>query len=330
MLTEAMARKAIKEIMDSPERSSRNLVDMALNFAEGQYLREFLFKVQSVLKDENSPYYRMIIDSMNHIDTEKLINFGMNIGYNSVTIGSPKIREIEQKENFDIPWSLYLDMKNYSDNNFEKYNKLLKEGRNLGIFSYLIGTEKKVQDVLKLVSKHNDCAFVIFVKSKEITEEFIEKASCIDNIMIAVKASEDADRACLLLRNNKMLYSIYFHYEESDYEHITSGEFIENIETLRPTFTIFAANDGCKEDTSLKIYDYIKKTRLNQSYITIPWDAIYDTRYIDGKISDNICSAAIDANGLLIKFRDGVELTELNVFNKGLHDSLKEALPKNK
>ena len=329
ILTEAVARKAVKEIMDSPERSSRNLVDLALNFAEGQYLRDFLLKVQEVLRDENSPYYRMIIDAFNHIDTERLITFGMNIGFNSVTVGSPKIRKIEQEENFDIPWSVYLDMHAFDGRkDYDNYNKLIKEGAELGIFSWIVNALDKAIDLLELCSYHDDSAFILFVNAAEINEELIEKAHNVNNVMFAVKNSEEADRACLLLRNNSMLYSVYYSYSDEDEEFITSGEYISAVQTLRPVFTIFAPDDKCSDEVKERVYKYIKESRMSQKYITVPIEAVSDTRYIDGKISDDECSAGIDPEGFI--FRYPGDHTGCNVFETGLHDALKATLPKNR
>ena len=328
ILAESVARKAINELKDSPERKSRNLVDLALNFAEGQYLRDFLFKVQKILQDENSPYYRLVIDAINHIDTEKLLTFGMNIGYNSVTIGSPKIRKIEQEENFDIPWSMYIDAKNYDSSLYKIYSKLFSEGVELGIYSWHISAENNLSDLLKLLCEHSDCAFVIFIDPCEITEELINKAKSINNVMFALNYGENLSEASILLRNNFMLYSVYLKYSDREVNLITSDEFILSTENLRPLFTVFTPKENTSAEAVNKIYAYVKETRLNQKFLTIPWDALNDTRYIDGKISDNVCSAGINKEGFLFRLNENYALTDLNVFKMPLHDALKKALPK--
>ena len=329
ILTETIARKAINDIKDSPERKSRNLVDLALNFAEGQYLRDFLFKVQKVLQDENSPYYRMVIDAMNHIDTEKLIEFGMNIGFNSITQGSPKIRAIEQEEHFDIPWSMFADMSEYqSKRDYNAYKKIFSESLDLGIYSFHIKADKELKNLIKLLSEHKDMAFVLFVEPFNITEELLIEVKNVNNIMFVVKAAEETDKACLLLRSYNMLYSIYYVYGDKDESLITGDEFILYHQTLRPVFTCFVAESGCSTALREKVYRYIKDSRVRQEFLTIPWDIVNDTKYIDGKISDNICSAGIDKNGYLFKLSEGVNRTEYNVFEITLHDALKKALPK--
>ncbi|MBP3324140.1 MAG: hypothetical protein J6M16_08095, partial [Clostridia bacterium] len=95
-----------------------------------------------------------------------------------------------------------------------------------------------------------------------------------------------------------------------------------------PVFTCFVAESGCSTALREKVYRYIKDSRVRQEFLTIPWDIVNDTKYIDGKISDNICSAGIDKDGYLFKLTDRIVKTENNVFEMSLHDALKKALPK--
>lgn len=55
IIIETIVKKALRDIKDSPERSIRNLVDMALHFSDGRFQRNFLklrkqcFKMSTVL-----------------------------------------------------------------------------------------------------------------------------------------------------------------------------------------------------------------------------------------------------------------------------------------
>ena len=55
VLIETMVRKGIREIQEDPERSTRNLVDMAIHFSpEGRFARELFGSAQRMLTDEDS------------------------------------------------------------------------------------------------------------------------------------------------------------------------------------------------------------------------------------------------------------------------------------
>ena len=110
IFVETTIRKAIRDIKDSPKRSFRNLIDLGLNFAKGRFEKPFLVSVQNLLQNEQSPYYDLVLDTVHNVDTDRLITFGMNVGYNGCTKGAKIIREIESKENYNIPWSLSLEI----------------------------------------------------------------------------------------------------------------------------------------------------------------------------------------------------------------------------
>lgn len=86
-LIQTVVRQKLNAIKSDPERSLRNLVDMGLSFAAGSEQKRFLQQAQRTLQDENSAYYRIIYDMALHVDTEHLMGFGMNLGYNSLTAG---------------------------------------------------------------------------------------------------------------------------------------------------------------------------------------------------------------------------------------------------
>ena len=84
-LIQTVVRQKLTAIKNDPERS---LVDMGLNFAGGSEQQHILQLAQQTLQDESSAYYRIIYDMALHINTDHLLGFGMNFGYNSLTASS--------------------------------------------------------------------------------------------------------------------------------------------------------------------------------------------------------------------------------------------------
>lgn len=91
-LIEQLVRGKLKDLKESPERTTRNLVDMALLFSNGRFQKQFFEIAQEMLHNESSPYYQLIYQMVSNIDTERLLTFGMNVGYNSFTYGAKIIR----------------------------------------------------------------------------------------------------------------------------------------------------------------------------------------------------------------------------------------------
>lgn len=96
ILIETTVRQTLKGLQEDPKRSIRNLVDMALQFSEGRFQNRFFGTAQTMLKNEGSAYYALVQDAASHIETEHLVTFGMNLGYNSCTWGAPGAAVVSQ------------------------------------------------------------------------------------------------------------------------------------------------------------------------------------------------------------------------------------------
>ena len=59
-LVETIVRNKLSDLEKNPERTTRNLIDMALHFSKGRFQKNFFNIAQTMLQDENSPYYQLI------------------------------------------------------------------------------------------------------------------------------------------------------------------------------------------------------------------------------------------------------------------------------
>ena len=110
IIIETTVRQTLKSLKEDTKRSIRNLVDMALQFSKGRFQSRFFETAHTMLENENSAYYDLIYNAINHIETEHLIKFGMNLGYNSFTWGAQHIRTNENVLGFNIPWVIFFQM----------------------------------------------------------------------------------------------------------------------------------------------------------------------------------------------------------------------------
>lgn len=100
LFAETVVKNALKSIIESPERGIRNLIDFALQLSDGRFQKDFFMVAQTMLQNENSAYYDLIRDVVTYVDTEKLYTFGINVGYNSCTVGAKRIREKKRSWGF--------------------------------------------------------------------------------------------------------------------------------------------------------------------------------------------------------------------------------------
>lgn len=147
-----------------------------------------------MLQDPTSCYYKLVPDLINNVDTERIVSFGMNVGYNSCTIGAGKIREIESMSSFNILWSISLES---SGNDYPQkshsIHSLISQGRDLGVYNWLIFSLDNPIFILELAQNFPECAFSIFCPPEEITPALLDEASNIYNIMFVVEYGDDLE-----------------------------------------------------------------------------------------------------------------------------------------
>lgn len=329
ILIESTVRKTLNEIKEDPERSTRNLVDMALHFSEGRFQRRFLEMAQDMLKNEQSCYYRMIPDAVANIHPERIVTFGMNLGYNSCTEGARKIRAIEEEKHFNIPWSISLELNEaYFSKNRDIYHSLINQGEQLGVYTWMFYFRDTLAPAVELAINHPDSAFIFFSSPEAITEARLEELDRVYNVMFVLRLTDNTKVACDLLRAKNYLYSLFVSYEESDIPELINDDILSDAELLHPIFTAFMPAPSCSEKTRKQVHQYLTDTREAQTFRTIPWDLLYDTETIDSVISENACTLHFQENGIIAPYIPSSAPEPLSFFTQSLADILKQFSPK--
>lgn len=328
ILIETMVRKTIREIKDSPQRSMRNLVDMAVHFSDGRFQKRLLVQLQTMLRKENSPYFQVVSDVVSHADTEKLVTFGMNLGYNSCTRGARQIREIESAEHFNVPWSISMRVSEdvYQERKIE-YQSLLDQGKELGVYTWMLQNDTNAAGLLDLVKENDDCAFVLYCQPDEVSGEFLVEAQQCRNLLVCVEYEDGVQEACRRLREGHFLYAVHFIWHETDAEQILNGAFFEGAESLHAPFTALLAEKECAPDIQERVYQYVTEERICQRRGTVPWDIIQDSIFIDSIISEESCSVIFDEKGDLFTWENGLAQKDGNLFRQPLRWMLEQHFP---
>lgn len=325
IIIETVVKKTFKEIKESPERSIRNLVDMALHFSKGHFQHDFFTAAQTMLQNDKSCYYALIKDTVDHVDEKHLLDFGINLGYNGCTIGAATIRKMEETQGFNIPWILTLQL---NPKQQQPYHSVIAQGESIGIHTWLLDMKEEPESALSLVEQHQDSAFLLLCYPQAITQTFLELASRHTNLMIVVHDETGCTQACAKLRQAKLLYSVCVLYSENDVPKIESGELFEEMEQSHPVFTGLYAAPDCPQSARERVWKAVNKARNDQSFQTIAWELVFDTSYIDSIISSEACLAGFDAEGKLITAQGVQADAAYNLFAQDLPSILKQAFPK--
>lgn len=329
ILIETTVRQTLKGLQEDPKRSVRNLVDMALQFSEGRFQNRFFGTAQTMLKNEGSAYYALVQDAASHIETEHLVTFGMNLGYNSCTWGAQQIRLNEKRLGFNIPWTvlLQIDQSMYGEH-YAQYKAAIKDGERLGIYSWILVTHEDPAPLLPLVREHPDSAFFLLCEPESVTGEFLDAASQIRHLMMAVHYRSGAENACDMLRRAALPYAVYCPYSQRNVEKIVNGELFEKTQQLHPIFTVLVPEPDCPDSIRQVVYQAVMKVRNGQNYQTIPWELYYDTQNMDEVISDDACCVFLDSKGDLYTPDHQPTSAYGNLFEDGLPSIIEKAYPK--
>lgn len=229
VLVESAVRRTLKNISESPERATRNLIDLGLQFSSGRFQTRLLSQAQKMLQNQNSAYYELVKNIVATVDHSILTTFGVNLGYNSCTKGAQIIREIEEKNGYNIPWALNLVIDEQRLGTMpDFYPSVLRQGRALGIHTYLLFVTGSAENLLSILKRESDCAFVLFLRGSQIGSTFLDEMKTVKNVMISVYVDQDMPTACQRLLDNRMLYDVYNFYTEQDKQSVISGGLIKH------------------------------------------------------------------------------------------------------
>lgn len=329
VLVESSIRRTLKSIQESPERATRNLIDLGLEFSNGRFQTRLFKQAQTMLQNQKSTYYDLVKNIVTNVDHDIIIIFGVNLGYNSCTKGARLIRKIEGEKGFNIPWTLNLlinEEKLEAEPNF--YPTLLRQGMALGIYTYLLFVTGSPEKILPLIKKESDCAFVLFLQGHQISGSFLNGLESVKNVMVSICTNADMPDACQRLRDARRLYAVHQRYTEEDKETILNGEWLQSVLPAHPAFAFLRADFSCTPQTQNEICQYVTTVRDEQRVPLILMDIKQDTLMIDQVISEGECLVGFDVDGSLRTHEGFMRDERYNIFFHPLEDILQRASKK--
>ena len=179
----------LHEIQQDPKRAIRKLVDLGMETSGGDLQKSFMGTAQRMLMNEDSPYYDLALDLVQRVDHERILKFGVNLGWNSLTEGAARIRELEAARGHNIPWSMTFHISEGPDAlTEEEYRRLVSEGMELGIYSYFLMPEDdaSVYKAVDLAGACRNCAFFLLVPGGCDWESGVSSLLSPANLMLGV------------------------------------------------------------------------------------------------------------------------------------------------
>ena len=206
--------------------------------------------------------YKQYFDNMlENVDPEVVRGMFLSLGFEAGYYGYHETKETSKKLGVSVPYIILFDptsacnlkcvgcwaseYKNHLNMAYEDMDKLVSEGKALGIRGYIMtGGEPLVRknDVIKLARKHQDCGFIIFTNGTLVDQKFCDDLKECKNIVLSMsieglEEATDARRGAGvfqkvmdtmdLLRKNKLPYGTSICYTSQNYKAVTSDEFLD-------------------------------------------------------------------------------------------------------
>ena len=293
-LVEIGVRSALTQCGGSPGRAVRNLVDLGLTFSRGQLQRQLLTTIQTLLGNPDSAYYPLIRDVVANTDTDRLVRFGVNVGYESCSKGARRLRAVEEEQGFHMPWALGLTVDGSRPAaGLPRWQEVIRQANALGVHTFLLDARGDAALAAALPGCAEESAFVLFLSGSLVTPALVERLQSSPNVLPAVRLDGGAPAACARLRKARFPYAVWDCYRSG--EGILDGRWLESLLPLHPIPVV--------------------AMELRQ-----------DLLWIDEMISQGQAAAWFDAEGEM-HTADGPR-PGCNLFAGSLADSFRRALPR--
>ena len=282
---------------------------------------------RAMLNNDNSPYYSLIEDTLRHMDKEKLIEFGMNLGYNGCTQGAHIVRKIQDEPKISMSRGFFS--LNYLILPTQICAPVIRPSltrvKNLESMFIVFTLMEIRKNFLPLIEHNPDCAMILLCNSAAVTEDFAKAAESLNNMLIGVAYDDNTDTTCLVLRDHRLLYSIYRMYTDTESDEILSGSYARFAEEMHCPFVAVLADPGCSASVRENVYKAVVGARVAQKYRTIPIDLFYDIERIGNIISPPSSIIGFKPDGSIYNIGSDGNPLEHNIFNESLRDILKES-----
>jgi len=327
---------AIKHAKRNPEKGIKELADFFSKnlkatkndekYGDGE---NAFSNMDKLIGDPNGKWFKYaenVLTSVNdNVIRQTLLNFAYDAGY----VGLDQVRTNKTKYNCNIPWTILFDPTsacnlkctgcwaaeyghklNLSNDDMEK---IVSEGKALGSKFYIMtGGEPttRMNDILDLATRHNDCYFHLFSNGTLITEEHCKIIQKLGNVSFALslEGAEDVNdgrrgdgvynkvlETMDLLTKYGIFFGISACYTSANYESITSDWYIDLITSHGAKLIWYfhympTGMDAVPEllptpDQREHVFRRIREIRSDDKHLIMPIDFQGDAQYVGGCIA---------------------------------------------
>ena len=316
-IIDATIDRGLREIYEDPRRSIRKLAELGHKFNNSRFTKNLYDIFQDLLRNDDSPYYIAIEHLLQCTSRKNLKHFGINVGYNSFTIGGKMIRSLDEKKQIHAPWMLTirLDPENKTGISPSDLIPFIAECRKYGVYSYAIRLENNCsyfEDLLKVFITYDDCAFFFILPDQELDENDMSLVSSASNAAYFLPAFGDSCGANFrFLKKHKVWTGLYTYYDDEDAEKESDADSAWDYIPQESSFLLFIAKDGTSAKSMENVSQRIKQMRLSPVVPLFIFDLFGDLMQIQRLISGKEYYYEVLPNGAIHTNTDDIESSGL-------------------
>jgi hypothetical protein len=284
--------KAMEDMKGNTKRSIRNLIDLGLLFSISENQKWFFNAAKKVVANPRNPYNALVTRMIANVDNETIKNVGFNLGYSSLTYGANKLRKRQAAIDCQLPWLLIFDISGSHPDVFSRLEKLVYEGQELGIYSYILCPHEadNIFALCRIAKQFDECLFIFKISPALITDQTAKALGGIHNTAVSIQAEaadlkfENPANAYRILKQNRCLYGFHVAYNGDNVNSLTTPEYIRSAIELGNMFGLYIAENGVSDACREAVYTFACKERGEHGQPLVALEWLSDTRNISEKI----------------------------------------------
>ena len=297
---ETAVDKALRDIQRDPRRSVRNLVDLGQRLSRGKYQSHFLKTAQRMLEQGDSAYYEVAQRAAGDIDHDVIKTFGINVGYNGLTRGAKRIRELEAKMGINIPWCITLEIGHGpEDVALEAIQWLIASGVELGIHTYSVFCHADdLGMVSRLLADFPMCAFLAHILPGTREAILLAELTLYRNALVMLCTEDPAyEAAAGLFGKARCLYGAYTFYDDETVHARMGRPWLDRALAGGGYFASCVAQPGTSPWAVERMREYVLAVRNGQREPIFLLELATDILFIDQVISAEPCYLGFTREG---------------------------------
>ena len=310
-------------------RVLRNAVEHGGRFSNGRYQKAAFQAMQEMLRTEDHPYFALCHQVVTEVDERYLMNYVVNLAYESWTQGAATIRRLEKEENCNIPWCITLFTSKAGQRmTADTAAALIAQGMEIGVMAYAVYEEDARADLIHdLCDRFPKCSFTVFLPDEKITDALLDNLSLPDNLAMVAMQPAGHFASYEKLRKHHCLFGLCRDVDAASAERMMHQSDLRLQSIPNAPIVFYRLTENCPKDVAEQFSAFVWQQKAHPSYPVFPIDLSCDLSRVDEIISDDVCRLSLAPDGTYL-LGEAKTPAAMKFPGTSLHDAVRQLLKK--